>query len=305
MTWVSTANLITLSGATPVFVDVDRDTLMSNVHDIEEKITPATRLIVPVHYAGAPLDLDPLRELAHRRGIELLEDAAHAIGSIYRGIPVGMRGTAIFSLQAIKNVTTAEGGVICTDNSALAAKLRRLRFHGLEVDAFERECQGRSPQAEVIEPGFKYNLPDMNASLALGQLERLRDINGKREALAHRYLERLKGTRAVMPIHSPGYPMKHAWHLFVVRVDTKGLGMTRDEFMAALRRRHIGSGIHFKAVHRHKYYRSLAGVFDDDLQHTSWNSERIVSLPLFADMSFGDVDRVVSAIEEIEIEAHR
>lgn len=303
MTWVSTVNLIVLSGAKPVFVDVDRDTLMSGVEHIDKKITPATRLIIPVDFAGAPLDIDPLRELAKKHGIALLEDAAHALGSSYRGVPVGRTGTAIFSLQAIKNVTSAEGGVICTDDADLAAKLRRLRFHGLGADAFDRDTQGRTPQAEVIEPGFKYNLPDMNASLALGQLKRISSINGKRELLANHYLQRLEDIDSVLPLGIPDYPLQHAWHLFAVRVNTDRLEMTREQFMAALKKRQIGSGIHFKAVHSQKYYRETWGNLDKGLGNTIWNSERILSLPLFPEMNIEDVDRVILAIEEIATEA--
>jgi UDP-4-amino-4-deoxy-L-arabinose-oxoglutarate aminotransferase len=303
MTWVSTVNLIVLCGATPVFVDVDSDTLMTNAELIAAKITPATRLIIPVHYAGAPLDIEPIRTLAKQHGIALLEDAAHALGSSCRGERVGKSGAAIFSLQAIKNVTSAEGGVICTDDADFAASLRRLRFHGLGQDAFDRTTQGRSPQAEVVEPGFKYNLPDMNACLALGQLHRIDSINGKRQELAEYYRKELATVDSVIPLGLPDYPHEHVWHLFVVRVDEDRMGLTREQFMEALKLRQIGSGIHFKAVHSQKYYRDTMPASALGLENTTWNSDRIVSLPLFPGMSAADVDRVVSAIKDITAEA--
>lgn len=299
LTWVSTVNLIELSGATPVFVDVDRGTLMSDAAMIERAITPKTRLIVPVHYAGAPLDLDPIRGVAQKHGIPMIEDAAHALGSDYRNVPVGRFGTAIFSLQAIKNVTTAEGGVICTDDSEMAERLRRLRFHGLGADAFDRMSHGRLPNAEVLEPGYKYNLPDMNACLGLGQLDRLQALNDKRRSLAELYLEGFKCSEAVLPLSLPDYPHTHAWHMFIVRVNTDRLSISRDEFMGLLKERGIGSGLHFRAVHKHKYYRERLSDGLQSLKNTNWNSDRLVTLPLFPGMDAADVSRVIVAVEDI------
>jgi UDP-4-amino-4-deoxy-L-arabinose-oxoglutarate aminotransferase len=296
LTWVSTVNLITLAGATPVFVDVDRDTLMASAEDIDALCTDQTRLIIPVHYAGATLDLDPLRTVAESRGIALVEDAAHVAGASYRDIPIGRTGTSIFSFHPIKNMTTGEGGLVCTDDEVLATRIRRLRFHGLGVDAFDRATQGRAPQAEVIEPGYKYNLPDMNAVLGVSQLARLDEMNAKRAALAARYLEHLETLEEILPLRVPDYPMHHVWHLFIVRLDVEKAGMTRDGLMQELKQQNIGTGLHFRAVHEQKYYReSLAGQ-TGALPNTEWNSERIFSLPLFPDMKMEDVDRVVETM---------
>jgi UDP-4-amino-4-deoxy-L-arabinose-oxoglutarate aminotransferase len=299
LTWVSTVNLITLAGATPVFVDVDRDTLMPSAEDIDALCTDQTRLIIPVHYAGATLDLDPLRTVAESRGIALVEDAAHVAGASYRDIPIGRTGTSIFSFHPIKNMTTGEGGLVCTDDEVLATRIRRLRFHGLGVDAYDRATQGRSPQAEVIEPGYKYNLPDMNAVLGVSQLARLDEMNAKRAALAARYLEHLETLEEILPLRVPDYPMHHVWHLFIVRLDVEKAGMTRDGLMQELKQQNIGTGLHFRAVHEQKYYReSLAGQ-TGALPNTEWNSERIFSLPLFPDMKMEDVDRVVETMRRI------
>jgi len=299
MTWVSTVNLITLCGARPVFVDVDRDTLMVDAASIAAKISDRTRLIVPVHYAGAPLDLHAIRQVSAAHRVPMVEDSAHALGTEYGNEPVGRKGTGIFSLQAIKNVTSAEGGVVYTDDAALAERLRRLRFHGLAADAFTRESQGRAPDAEVIEPGFKYNLPDMNAALALGQLHRLRANNARRANLADHYLRRFASIDGIEPIAIPGYPLRHAWHLLVVRVTDNAAGVDRQQLMQKLKARNIGTGIHFKAAHLHRYYRESSGGSAENLPNTEWNSERIVSLPLFPHMTIKDVDRVVDAIAEI------
>lgn len=303
LTWVSTVNLISLCGAKPVFVDVDRDTLMVNADSIKAAITDRTRLVIPVHMAGAALDLDPIRALCQERQIALVEDAAHAAGTEYKGDSIGNQGTAIFSLHPIKNITSGEGGVFCCDDDKLAERIRRLKFHGLGVDAFDRETHGRAPQAEVLEPGFKYNLPDMNAVLGLGQLKRLNQFNDKRQALAQHYLELLQSVDEIQPLAVPGYAMKHAWHLFIVRLDTEKAGLSRDEFMQALKQRNIGSGLHFRAVHTQKYYREALAAehqeLSDQLTNTEWNSDRILSLPLFPDMQMQDVERVVSTIKDI------
>lgn len=292
-TWVSTANMICLLGATPVFVDVDRDTLMTDAVAIEAAITPRTKAIIPVHYAGAAFDLDPLYALADKHGIAVIEDAAHSAGTRYRGRAIGAQGTAIFSFHAIKNMTCAEGAMFVTDDQKLADRVRMLKFHGLGVDAYDRLTGGRKPQAQVVEPGFKYNLADINAAIALVQLQRLEAINAKRTELAQAYLQRLEGL-PVQPLSMPTYPQQHAWHLFILRIDPERCGMDREAFMKALQEQNIGTGIHFIATHLHTYYRQrFPGVH---LPNTEWNSARLCSIPLFPDMTPDDVERVVGAI---------
>ncbi|WMN14888.1 UDP-4-amino-4-deoxy-L-arabinose aminotransferase [Pseudomonas piscis] len=295
-TWVSTANMICLLGATPVFVDVDPDTLMSDAATIEAAITPRTKAIIPVHYAGAAFDLDPLYALADKHGIAVIEDAAHAAGTTYRGREIGARGTATFSFHAIKNMTCAEGAMFVSDDEALANRVRMLKFHGLGVDAYDRLTHGRKPQAQVIEPGFKYNLADMNAAIALVQLQRLDQINARREVLAKAYLERLAGL-PVQPLHLPQYPQQHSWHLFILRIDAERCGLDREAFMKGLQEQNIGTGIHFIATHMHTYYRQRFP--DVHLPHTEWNSARLCSIPLFPDMTLDDVERVAGAIENL------
>jgi UDP-4-amino-4-deoxy-L-arabinose-oxoglutarate aminotransferase len=300
MTWVSTVNLIVLAGARPVFADVDRDTLMVTADTVAEKITPRTRLIIPVHFAGAAVDIASIRRLAARHdNIAVIEDAANAVGTEYRGTPVGRDGTAIFSFHPIKNMTTGEGGMICTDDEQLAVRLRRLKFHGLGVDAFDRQVQGRAPQAEVIEPGYKYNLPDILATIGIGQIERLETMNARRAMLAARYLEKMKEIPEIRPLAIPDHAMKHAWHLFIVRLVTDRPDMDRDRFMADLKERNIGTGLHFRAAHLQKFYRETFPEIVGSLPNTEWNSQRICSLPLFPDMTLGDVDDVVDAIQEV------
>lgn len=296
LTWVSTLNIITLLGATPVMIDVDRDNLMVSAEQIEAAITPRTRAIVPVHYAGAPADIDAIRAVSARHNIPLIEDAAHAVGCYYKGRHVGQQGTAIFSLHAIKNITCAEGGIVVTDDAQLADRLRSLKFHGLGVDAYDRHTHGRKPQAEVIMPGFKYNLPDINAAIALVQLQKLPAINARRQAIAARYLRELADT-PLLPLVQPAWPHQHAWHLFIIRVDEARCGISRDALMEQLKIHDIGTGLHFRAAHTHKYYRERYPQLS--LPATEWNSERICSLPLFPDMLDDDVTRVITALRHL------
>lgn len=300
MTWVSTVNLIVLAGATPIFADIERDSLMVSATTVAPHITEKTKLILPVHFAGASLDLLPLRQLAARHNITLVEDAAHAAGTRYGDQMVGGSGSAIFSFHPIKNITCGEGGMLCTDDAELAARIRRLRFHGLGVDAYDRSQQGRSPQAEVLEPGFKYNLTDIASCLGLGQLRRLEEFIAARSRLARLYGELLADIDELRPLLLPedfAWPMRHSWHLYIVRLDTEK--MDRDIFMARLKEKGIGTGIHFRAVHQQKYYSQTMPRWQGMLPETEWNSGRLCSLPLFPAMTEGDVHRVVAAVREV------
>ena len=301
LTWVSTLNMIVLLGATPVMIDVDRDNLMVTPEAVEAAITPRTKAIIPVHYAGAPVDIDAIRAIAARHGIPVVEDAAHAAGTYYKGRHVGWQGTAIFSFHAIKNMTCAEGGLVVTDDEQLAQRIRSLKFHGLGVDAFDRQTLGRAPQAEVISPGFKYNLADINAALALVQLGKLGNANRRRAEIASRYLLELANT-PFKPLSVPAWPHLHAWHLFIIRVDEAACGITRDALMEALKAQGIGTGLHFRAAHTQKYYRERFP--DVSLPNTEWNSARICSLPLFPDMTHDDTTRVITALHQLAGHGH-
>jgi len=293
MTWVSTLNMICLLGATPVMIDVDRDTLMVTPELIEAAITPRTKAIIPVHYAGVPVDIDAINALGQRYGIPVIEDAAHAAGTLYKGQHVGGKGTAIFSFHAIKNMTCAEGGMVVTDDAELADRIRSLKFHGLGVDAYDRQTHGRAPQAEVISPGFKYNLADINAAIALVQLNKLSQHNARREQIAQRYLTELADT-PFLPLTQPDWSHQHAWHLFILRIDQQACGFNRDELMQRLKDQGIGSGLHFRAAHTQKYYRERFPSLV--LPATEWNSERICSIPLFPGMTDDDCERVIRAL---------
>ncbi|MEG2040203.1 MAG: DegT/DnrJ/EryC1/StrS family aminotransferase, partial [Hafnia sp.] len=218
------------------------------------------------------------------------------VGTRFGDHMVGAQGTAIFSFHAIKNMTCAEGGMVVTDDDELADKVRCFKFHGLAVDAFDRQALGRKPQAEVVAPGYKYNLADINAAIALVQLEKLPAMNARRQQLVARYLQALQGS-PLLPLKVPAYPHQHAWHLFMVRVDESLCGIDRNTMMEKLKEHGIGTGLHFRAAHTQKYYREKYP--DLSLPNTEWNSASLMTLPLFPDMQDSDVDRVVKALSDI------
>jgi UDP-4-amino-4-deoxy-L-arabinose-oxoglutarate aminotransferase len=296
MTFASTINMIALRGATPVFVDIDYGTLNINPDLIGEKISKKTRAIIPVHFAGAAADMDKINNLARKYNLTVIEDAAHAVGTYYKGIHAGGFGRiAIFSFHPIKNITTGEGGMITLNNAALEKKLRLLRFHGIERDAWKRYGKGGNPAYDIAEPGYKYNMPDILAALGLAQLERWQELNLRRAKLAELYFEGLKGISGIDLPEVPEYDHIHAWHLFVIKI----LALNRDEFMNRLADYNIGYGLHFPPTHTLNYVKEKYTENIDLLAETERAADKIISLPLFPDMPEKDVHYVCTAIKEI------
>jgi len=296
MTFASTINMITLCGAKPVFVDMDYETLNINCNLIEDKITPCTKAIVPVHFAGAPADMDRINAIARKHHLVVIEDAAHAVGTYYKGIHAGGFGhAAIFSFHPIKNITTGEGGMITLNDVILEKKLRLLRFHGIERDAWKRYGKGGNPSYDIMEPGYKYNMPDLLAALGLAQLERWKELNARRQTLARLYLEGLQGLTGLDLPQVPPYDHVHAWHLFIIKIKD----YSRDEFMQKLAEYNIGYGLHFPPAHRLSYVNKIDDGNPPLLQETNRAADRMISLPLFPDMMEDDVQYVCTAIKEI------
>jgi len=300
MTFASTVNQIALRGATPVFADSDYGTLLVDPGDLARRITARTKAVVPVHFAGAPADLDPIREAAGRAGIPVIEDAAHAVGTAYRGKPAGGQGSiAVYSFHPIKNVTTGEGGMVTCFDEGLAKALRLLRFHGIERDAWKRYGKGGTPHYDIREPGYKYNLTDIQAAIGVVQMRKVAALNARRAALAARYLSGLRGLAGVdLPV-SPAYPHEHSWHLFIVKV----AAMDRDAFIGRLAEYNIGVGLHFPPCHLLSFVRKRFGTKEGDLPGCERAGSRILSLPLFPGMADADVDYVCAAVREILAEA--
>jgi len=296
MTFASTINMIALRGAKPVFVDINYDTLNMNCDLLERKISPKTKAIIPVHFAGAPADMDKIDELARKYRLTVIEDAAHAVGTYYKGIHAGGFGhAAIFSFHPIKNITTGEGGLITLNDTRFEKKLRLLRFHGIERDAWKRYGKGGNPSYDIVEPGYKYNMPDMLAALGLAQLERWQILNARRHALAKLYLDGLEGIAELDLPQVPAYDHVHAWHLFIVKIKH----CPRDEFMQKLAEYNIGYGLHFPPAHTLSYVKRAYKGDDMFLPETDRAADRIISLPLFPDMTEDDIHYVCAAIREI------
>src|SRR4030043_175054 len=296
MTFASTLNMIALLGAKPVFVDIHYDTLNINADLIEEKITKRTKGIIPVHFAGSPVDMDKIVSIAKKYDLFLIEDAAHGLGTYYKGVHIGGFGqSAIFSFHPLKNITTGEGGMITHNDDYLESQLRLLRFHGIERDAWKRYSKGGNPEYDIKTPGFKYNLTDIQAALGLAQLSRLKELNNRRKQLADLYRGGLEGGEGLELPGVPNYPHIHAWHLFVIKV----ISMDRERFMQMLSEYQIGYGIHFPAGHRLSYFRERYKVKKGELKETERASSKLVSLPLFSDMKEDDVSYVCQAVREI------
>lgn len=300
MTWPSTVNVVELLGARPVFADIDERTLQIDPADVARVVTPRTKAVVPVHFAGQPADLDAIEEAVAGTGAVIVEDAAHAVGTEYRGRPVGARPSpAVFSFHPIKNVTTGEGGMVTCHDEALADRIRLLRFHGVSKNAWNRYGKAASPRYEVIEPGWKYNMTDIQAALGLRQLGKVERFNAARRHLAGRYAEAFADVPEIRPLDVVSYPHVHAWHVYIVRLDTARAGIARDELIAELARRGVSAGLHFTPVHAHAWYRERYPTRDGELARTERVGEEILSLPLYPLLSEEDQDRVVETTKDI------
>lgn len=306
MTFVATLNTIVHCGAVPVLVDIDAATLNIRVEEIAGKITPKTKAIVPVHYVGQPVDLDPILELAGSRGIAVLEDAAHAVGSEYKGRRIGsFPTTSVFSFHPNKNMTTGEGGMVVTDDEEVFEKASLLKFHGMDREAWKRFAKSGSPRYDVAVPGYKYNMMDIQAALGLHQLPRLDGFIAERTRLAARYEEKLAGTVGLILPQRVPYAIRHAWHLYTPLVDVDRLTITRDRFMEELKKRNIGTGLHYAAAHEFSYYAQRFGWKPEDYPEAHFVSERIVSLPFFPGLKDEEQDEVVSEVREVLAEFAR
>ena len=300
MTFVATLNAIVHCGAVPVLVDIDAATLQMRVEAIEGVLTARTKTIVPVHYVGQPVDLDPLLALASARGLAVLEDAAHAVGTEYRGRRIGsFPTTSVFSFHPNKNITTGEGGMIVTEDPGVFERASLLKFHGMDREAWKRFAKEGSPRYDVAVPGFKYNMMDLQAALGLHQLQRLDAFIAERTRLAARYDAAFSGvTGLILPSRVP-YPSRHAWHLYTPLLEVDRLTISRDRFLDELKRRNIGTGLHYTAAHEFSYFAGRFGWKPDDFPEAHFVSERILSLPLFPGLSDADQDDAIDAVLEV------
>jgi dTDP-4-amino-4,6-dideoxygalactose transaminase len=295
MTFCACANVIEHLGATPRLVDVEPDTLNIDPVAIEAAVTPRTRAIMPVHYAGHPADLDPIYDIACHRGLGVIEDAAHGLPARYKGRLIGSGPNPVsFSFYATKNLTTGEGGML-TGEPELLAQARRLGLHGMSRDAWKRYGPGGSWFYQIEEPGFKYNMTDVQAAMGLAQLRKLDRFQQRRREVAASYNAAFEGIDSLeVPAERP--EVEHAWHLYVLRLRPEALRISRDQFIEELAARNIGTSVHFIPIHLHPYYRQKYEYAPAAFPTALGNYHRLLSLPLHPRLTDEDVGDVVTAV---------
>jgi dTDP-4-amino-4,6-dideoxygalactose transaminase len=298
MTFCASANVIEHLGAIPRLVDVEGDTLNLDPRAVAAAITPRTRAILAVHYAGHPVDLDPIQDIATSHRLALVEDAAHALPASYKGRMIGAGPNPVaFSFYATKNLTTGEGGML-TGSPELLGRARTLGLHGMSRDAWKRYGQGGSWFYTVDEPGFKYNMTDIQAAMGLVQLRKLAGFQRRRRQIVTAYNEAFGAIDALeIPTERP--EVEHAWHLYVLRLRFGALRIGRDQFIDELTARNIGTSVHFIPVHLHAHYRQKYGYLPEQFPVVYSNYQRLLSLPLHPLLSDGDVGDVVEAVLDV------
>ncbi|MBM2826411.1 MAG: DegT/DnrJ/EryC1/StrS aminotransferase [Dehalococcoidia bacterium] len=302
-TFAASANCVLFQGGTAVFADVDEDTFNISPRAIEERITSRTKAIIPVHFAGHPCDMDEIVAIARRHGLTIIEDACHALGAEYKGVSIGGIGDmSVFSLHPVKHITAGEGGVVTTNNPHLAERLRSFRNHSMSTDARERMEAG-AWYYEVTDLGYNYRLTDLQCALALSQLKKLEHFVELRNDIAAQYTQALSLLPEVIP---PGVrpDVRHAWHIYVVRLDSSRLEADREAIFAALRAENIGVNVHYIPVHLHPYYRERFGYKRGDYPVAEAAYDSAITLPLFPKMTHQDVRDVLSAVEKV-VERYR
>ena len=299
-TFTATAEVVRYLGADVKLVDIDPATLNIDLVQLESAITPKTKAIMPVHYAGLAVDMDAVQAIARKHGVKVVEDAAHALPTTWRGKLIGLQDSdaIVFSFYANKTMTTGEGGMLVTRSADLAARAKVMRLHGINRDAFDRfTAKVPSWYYEIVAPGFKYNLTDIAAALGLHQLQRIEGFQAKREHLA----ERFDAALADLPLVLPPRPLhegdRHSWHLYVVRLKDDA-GITRDQLIEQLFADGIGVSVHYIPLHLHPYWRDRYGLKPEQFPHSQLAYERMVSLPLYTRMTDADVDRVVASVRK-------
>jgi perosamine synthetase len=298
ITFAASANCVVFQGGTPVFADVDPNTLLLDPSQVEAKITSHTRAIIAVDYTGQPCDYDALTALAARHNLALIADACHAVGGSYRGRPVGsLAHLSTFSFHPVKHMTTGEGGMITTDDAALAQRMRTFRNHGITTDYRQREQQG-SWFYEMVELGYNYRITDIQCALGRSQLAKLPQWVARRQAIARQYDTAFAEIPGVTPL-AVRPDCAHAYHLYVVRFDPQQVGRARADIFAALRGANIGVNVHYIPVHLHPYYRQHFGTAPGQCPVAEAAYEQIISLPMFAGMSDDDVEDVVAVIQKV------
>ena len=298
MTFAATGNAILHTGAKPVFVDVEKDSMNIDPNLIEEAITPKTKAILPVHFAGRPCKMDHIMEIAQKNNLLVIEDAAHAIEAKYKGKKIGNIGDmTCFSFYVTKNLVTGEGGMVTTNNEEWAKKIKVFGLHGMSKDAWKRFADEGYQHYQVVAPGFKYNMMDIQASLGIHQLERLGKNFERRKEIWDIYNKSFEDLSLTTPFEEKD--AVHARHLYTLLLDIDKLKISRDEFMNALQKENIGTGVHYISLHLQPYYKETFGFNEDDFPNAAYISERTISIPFSAKLTEKDTQDVIDAITKV------
>ena len=304
-TFAATGEVIAYLKAKPVFVDIDPDTYNIDPSKIEEKITLKTKVILPVHYAGLPCEMDEIMFIAKKYNLIVIEDAAHAVGAAYKGKKIGTIGDlTAFSFYATKNLATGEGGMITTNRSEFEDRLKILRLHGISKDAWKRYTVDGTWQYEILEMGYKYNFTDLQASLGIHQLRKLQSFIDVREEYARIYNE-LFADIPDIKLQKISDDLKHAWHLYTIEIDFSKLLITRDEFIIEMKKNNIGVSVHFIPLHGHQFYQKEYGYLIGDFPVAEKVSKNIISLPLYPAMEKRDVLKVGGIVKNLIVSNRR
>jgi dTDP-4-amino-4,6-dideoxygalactose transaminase len=297
MTFCATVNAIIHAGATPVLADIDPLTMNIDPAEVEARITPKTRTILPVHFAGRSANMDALTEITERHGLKIIEDCAHAIETEYHGRKAGTFGDfGCFSFYATKNVTTGEGGMVLTRNEEDLARIKMLALHGMSKDAWKRFSDEGYKHYYVVETGFKYNMMDLQAALGIHQLERVESNWRRRQEIWRRYNEAFAGWPATLPAE-PEPDTRHAYHLYTILIDEASAEITRDQFLDAMTAKSIGVGVHYLSIPEHPVYQDKFGWRPEDYPNAMRTGRQTVSLPLSAKLTDVEVSRVIEAVQ--------
>jgi len=299
MTFAATANAVIHAGARPVFVDCERDTMNIDPEDIKRKITPKTKAILPVHFAGRACNMDAIMDIAESHHLKVVEDCAHAVETEYHGKKAGTFGDiGCFSFYVTKNIVTGEGGMVITDNEDYANQIKILALHGMSKDAWKRFSDSGYKHYQVVYAGFKYNMMDIQAAIGIHQLPRVDEYWKRRQKIWDRYNEAFENLPVFLPA-SVEPETRHAYHLYTLILNIDKLKITRDQFLDEMTKRNIGVGVHYIALHLHPYYQEVYGCKRGNFPNAEWISERTVSLPLSPKLIDEDVEYVIEMVIEI------
>jgi UDP-4-amino-4,6-dideoxy-N-acetyl-beta-L-altrosamine transaminase len=299
MTFAATSNVVVMRGGKPVFADIKNDTFNIDSGEIKKKVTKKTKAIIPVHFTGQPCDLDEIHEIAQENGQIVIEDAAHAVDSEYKGRKVGsISDLSVFSFHPVKNITTGEGGMVTTNNDQLAEQLEMYRNHGINKDANKRFGKEGSWFYEMQHLGLNYRLTDIQAALGLSQLKRISELQDRRRDIVKIYNKEL-GEIPEISIPHVKDDVKHGWHLYIITIEPEMLKVDRNKIFEALRAENIGVNVHYIPVHLHPYYKDLFGYKEGDYPVSEMIYSKIITLPLFPRMTDDDTFDVINAIKKV------